>query len=83
MLNIIVHVRTFPFLNAISHLLECFFFRQEGSEEWFVLGDESTEGIGTEVPLENEEMTKADISDSSVKPKGEHITLVGTLYYDD
>ena len=56
---------------------------QEGSEEWFVLGDESAEGIGTEVPLVDEEMIKTDISDSSVKPNGEHVTLVGTLYYVD
>lgn len=52
------------------------FAHQGGSEEWFVLGEESIENVGTDLPLEDEELTKPGIPDSEMKEKGENITQV-------
>lgn len=58
---------------------ECILLPQEGDEEWFVLGDESSEGVGPGIPFEDEGTTKAAISDPNMEQKGESVNQVSTF----
>ena len=56
------------------------FLFQEGSAQWFVLGEESLDDKGTGTPSEDQQMAHPGVSNSNQTLEGENITQVSTIH---